>query len=86
MQIRTCILNAYTLAEEDKWEEMKQNITNAKSKYTTLISNLQNTNRMSNINRGYILLNELEKNINEKNKDVFYINYKNMMQELEGLL
>ena len=36
-----------------------------------------------NINKSYILLNELFKSVDLKNKDSFYINYKNLMDELD---
>ena len=65
---------------------MKQNIINAKNEYNTLLNNAQNTNDVSSINKGYIILNELEKNINNQSKDIFYVNYKNIMQELETIM
>lgn len=83
-QTKAYIIKAYALAEDDsKWNEIKENISKAKNEYTNIVNNIQNTNNMSTINKVYILLNELEKNTNDKNKNIFYINYKNVMQELE---
>ena len=86
LKIKSYILNAYALIEEDNWNEMKQNIINAKNEYNTLLNNAKNTNDIGSINKGYIILNELEKNINNQNKDAFYVNYKNIMQELETVM
>lgn len=86
LKIRGYIVKAYALAEEDNWDEMKKNITDAKNEYTKLLNNIQNTNNISNINKGYIILNELEKNTNNRDKTIFYVNYKNVMQELESLI
>lgn len=83
---RAYVIRTYALAEDNKWDEMKQNISNAKIEYTNVLNNLLNTNNINSINRGYILLNEMEKNLNQENKDIFYINYKNLMQELETMI
>lgn len=84
-QTKAFIAQAYALAEEDNWNEMKQNIAKAKTEYMNIVNNIQNTNSMSNVNKAYVLLNELEKNTMDKNKKIFYINYKNVMQELETI-
>lgn len=82
--VKSDILYAYTLAEEDKWEEMKLSIKNAQSDFSNLMNQqLNDINNMSNINKTYVLLNETEKCIDKKDKNIFYINYKNLMQELE---
>lgn len=85
-QTKTHIAKTYALAEDEKWDEMKQNIAKAKNEYMNIVNNIQNTNSINNVNKAYILLNELEKNTADKNKNVFYINYKNIMQELETLI
>lgn len=85
LDTKSNILYAYAFAEyDDKWSEMKDNIKKAQSAYTNIInSQLQNNDNTNNINKAYILLNEIEKSTNKKNKNIFYINYKNLMQELE---
>ena len=79
------VLYAYSLAEYDnKWIDMAKYINNAQSAYTNITNNsLQNTSNISSINKAYVLLNELEKNVASKNRKIFYINYKNLMTELE---
>ena len=80
------ILYAYALVEDDKWEDMKKYIQNAQIAYNNIINgNIQNSNNINSINKSYILLNELEESTNTKDKSIFYINYKNLMQELEVL-
>lgn len=80
------ILYAYALVEDDKWEDMKKYIQNAQVSYNNIINgSIQNTDDINSINKSYILLNELEKSTNTQDKSIFYINYKNLMQELEIL-
>lgn len=84
MNTKSSVLYAYALAEDDKWDDMKNSIKKAQSAYNNVLnSGIQTQNNMSNINKAYILLNELEKSTDTKDKNIFYINYKNLMQELE---
>lgn len=86
LDTKSNILYAYALAEEDKWQDMKNYIKKAQSAYNNVInSNLQNNQNVSNINKAYVLLNEIDKGIDTKDKSIFYIKYKNLMQELEVL-
>ena len=50
-----------------------------------LNNQVNNMNNIDEINKSYILINELEEDSNNKNKNVFYVNYRNLMQELENI-
>lgn len=84
--VRGNIIKAYALAETDNWDEMKKSIATAKTEYNNILNNAINTNNINSINKGYILLNELDKNLNNEDKDIFYINYRNLMQELRTII
>ena len=63
---------------------MKNSIQKAQNSYNNIInSNLQTSQYINTINKAYILLNEMLKSINTKDKDIFYINYKNLMHEID---
>ena len=80
---KTNVLYSYALIEEEKWQEMKMYIQKAQSSYSELINGaIQSDVNPININKSYILINELCKSVDIKNKEVFYINYKNLMDEL----
>lgn len=87
LETKSNVLNAYALAEESRWQEMKDSIKKAQNSYNNVMnSNLQNNGKNnSSMNKAYVLLNELQKSIDTKDKSIFYINYKNLMQELEIL-
>lgn len=81
---KSYIARAYALIEsDDKWDEIKQNITNARVQYNNVMNNSLQEGNINSINKSYILLGEMEKNVDSKNKKVFLINYKNLMQELD---
>ena len=87
LDTKSNILQAYALAEDDnKWQEMKSNINKAQKAYGNIMnSGLQDGININNINKAYILLNEMEKSTDTQDKSIFYINYKNLMQELETI-
>lgn len=87
LSTRSYILKTYALVEyDDKWNEMKKSIASARAEYTKILNDSLNTNNINSINKAYILLNEIEKSIDTHNKNIYYINYKNLMQELDILL
>lgn len=86
LDTKSNILYAYALIEDEKWQEMKNNIKSAQNAYNNIMNGgIQNSINISSINKAYILLNEIEKSTDTKDKNIFYINYKNLMQELEAL-
>lgn len=86
LETKSNILYAYVLIEDRKWQDMKNYIKKAQSSYTNVINNnLKENQNISNINKAYVLLNEIDKGIDTKDKSIFYIKYKNLMQELEVL-
>lgn len=84
LDTKSNILYAYALVEDDNWNEMKNSINKAQNLYNNILNgSLQNSRNISSINKSYVLLNEIEKSSDTKDKSIFYINYKNLMQELE---
>ena len=85
LDTKSNILYAYSFAEyDDKWSEMKNYTDKAQNVYNNIINNeLKNNDSTNNINKAYVLLNEISKSTSKKSKNIFYINYKNLMKELE---
>lgn len=80
------LLNAYALVEQDDFTKVKQEITNAEQAFLPVINNMNtNTKIQFNINKAYILLKEIQKSIDMQDKDIFYIKYKNLIQELDTI-
>ena len=84
--IRANILYAYALVEQQNWEQMKQYLNIAKQEFSNILNNqMEDVSNIDIINKSYILINELDEDIDNKNESIFYINYKNLMQELESI-
>ena len=84
--VKSNILYAYTYATIDDWNNVKKYISSAKDEFTNILNNqVNNMNNIDEINKAYILINELDEDGNNQNKKVFYVNYRNLMQELENI-
>ena len=81
------ILKAYSLLEKEDWNGILDNINNASKTFTTLVTSTENKeqNNQYNINKTYIMINELKNAAELKDKDVFLIKYKNLLEELQNI-
>lgn len=76
------IINAYALIEQEKWEEILSQITQAENNYNKVLNDINGNKNQYNINKVYILLKEFQSSIEMKDKDVLYLRYKNLIQEI----
>lgn len=84
--VKSNILYAYAHIENDDWDNVKKHIGSAKDEFSKVLNNqFNNMNNIDEINKAYILINELEEDSNNQNKKVFYVNYRNLIQELGNI-
>lgn len=80
------ILNAFAAVEQDNLELVRTELANAEQAFLPIINDIDaQTNNQSNINKSYILIKELQSSINNNDKEIFYIIYKNLIQELTNI-
>lgn len=83
IKTKSSVLNAYAIIEQNKPDEVKKEITNAEQAYMPIINNIEaNQHKQFNINKAYILLKELQSAIDIHDTDIFYIKYRNLIEEL----
>lgn len=75
------ILNAYSLIEDNKWDEIRKYLQKAEDEYMNIMNNENNKNQY-NINKAYVMIKEFQSSVNGKDTDVLYIKYKNLLNEL----
>lgn len=80
------IFNAYSLLDTDNWNTINEHLIKANETFSKLLTdiNLQNKNQYT-INKCYILLNDLQNTVNNKDKEIFLIKYKNLLEELNNI-
>ena len=86
IETKTNVFTAYAKLEENKWKEMDSDVSKAIETYSTLLTSSEiDENKQSNVNKGYVMLNELKSSISMQDKSVFLIKYKNLLEELENV-
>lgn len=83
---KSYILYAYSVIDFKKWEEANNYIEKAKNEFNKIMNNqINNMNSIDEINKSYILINELADDVKKESEKTFYINYGEVMQELENI-
>lgn len=86
VKTKSSILNAYSFVEQDNWQMVQSQLSQADANYMPLINSVsEKQNKIYNVNKSYILLKELQNSISSQDKDVFYIKYKSLIEELNIL-
>lgn len=82
LKTKSSLLNAYAIIGDNRLDDVKKELTNAEQAYMPIINNIETSNVQYNINKAYILIKEIQNSLNENDSDIFYIKYKNLMEEL----
>ena len=80
------IFKAYSKLDQDKWNEIAQNVKQAEENYSKLLSNTNiDKTKQYRVNKCYVMLNELQNAVNLKNSSVFLIKYQNLLEEIDNI-
>lgn len=83
---KTNILNAYVLASTgDKWNEITNCVISAKNNFNSLLNSENEENKKTNLEKTYVIIEELERITKINDKDIFFMGYKNVLQQLETI-
>ena len=85
--VKSNIIFAYSIVETDRWDDVLKLLGQAETDLTELMTMKENLSaiRKPKINKAYVLLKELIKSSNDKNVDIFYLKYINLIGELDNL-
>ena len=80
---KNCIINTYALIEQHNWTEMKNQTATAIEFFSKIMNDIGNGEKQnSKMMKIYVLLNELYSSMDLKDKELYYIKYRNTMEEL----
>ena len=86
IETKSNIIETYVFVTETNWNEAIKSINKADARFGNVINNVATRQiNQSNINKAYVLLKEAKKAIEIKEQDIFFINYKMLMQELDNI-
>lgn len=88
IETKSNIMQAYAKVEKEEWDKVTEETKNAENKFLQIINNIskKEDKRKFNINKSYILIQELKNSLSTKDKGIFYIKYKNLIEELNTLI
>lgn len=79
------ILNAYAQIDNNDWNKINEELKLANESFSKIDKEKINSNKELNINRCELLLKELQNSAEKQDKQIFYLRYKNAIQELNIL-
>lgn len=86
LETKSNIFKAYSKLESENWSEMSNDIENGINVYSQLLTSTNiDSSKQYNINRMYIMLNELKNSVSLEDKSIFLIKYKNVIEEIENI-
>lgn len=86
LETKSNVFKAYSKLDSNNWNEIQNDIKNATDTFSSLVTNTNvNPNKQFNVNRAYVMINELQNAVNIKDNAVFLIKYKNLLEELNNL-
>ncbi len=87
IETKSHIINAYAYIETDNWDKIGEETNSASGVYAELMNDvdLAKDQRKYGINKSYVLLEEFKNSLGTKNKDVFYMKYKNLIEGLDWI-
>lgn len=86
LETKSNVFKAYSKLDSENWNEMLNDVTNGINVYSQLLTSPNiDSSKQYNINRMYIMLNELKNAISIKDKSIFLIKYKNIVEEIENI-
>ena len=86
VEVKQNIFKAYSKLDTGNWDEIANDTKNAINSYSKLLTdtNIDAQNQYI-INKGYVLINELQNAVNLQDVSVFLIKYKYLLEELNSL-
>ncbi len=87
LNIQSKVVISYINITNEEWDKAKENLTQAEQNFANMINtqSMGNSQNQNIINQSYILVNELINAVNLKDKDIFYIQYQNLITKMEVL-
>ncbi len=86
LDIKSSVVTAYVDVSNEDWRSAKKQLSGAITQFTSLLNSVdQNFQNQTLVNQCYILVNELNKAITLQDKEIFFIQYQNLMGKMDIL-
>ena len=86
LDTKSYLVNAYSLVEQGDWTEIANSLNNCDNSFRNVMNNIEYLkNKEYKVNKTYILIKELQNSISYKDKKLFYLKYRNLIESLNNL-
>ena len=75
-------IKAYVNIDTENWDGLNSNLDNAISNFEPVVNNTNESEKEYNIKKAYVLLQEFRNAVDTNDKEILFIKYKNLMEEL----
>ena len=80
------ILNAYVSVDEENWDNVNQELINCEVEFNNLANNLEySQDKEYKVNKIYVLIKEIQNSTSTRDKKLFYMKYKNLLQSINSI-
>ena len=80
------LMNAYSYVEQGDWNEIINNINNCDNAFRNIMNDIEYLkNKEQKVNKTYVLIKELQNSISYKDKKLFFVKYKNLIESINSL-
>lgn len=76
------VIKVYVNIDFANWEELKTSLDRAISNFEPIVNNTNEAEKEYNIRKAYVLLQEFKNAVDTNDKDLLFMKYKNLMEEL----
>lgn len=82
------IVNSYAYVETGKWDKVSEEVQNSEEKFSEILNNIdkENEQKKFNINKIYIMIQELKSSLWTEEKEIYHLKYKNLIEGLQCLM
>ena len=85
-QVKSHIINAYSVVEQGDWITVENNILEAEKTFKNITTDIEYIkDKEYKTNRTYVLIKELQNSLSYKDRKLFYVKYKNLMESVNTL-
>ena len=85
-QVKSYIINAYSVVEQGDWITVENNIAQAEKTYKNITTDMEYMkDKEYKVNITYVLIKELQNSLSYKDRKLFYVKYKNLMESVNTL-
>ena len=85
-QVKSYIINAYSVVEQGDWITVENNILEAEKTFKNITTDIEYIkDKEYKTNRTYVLIKELQNSLSYKDRKLFYVKYKNLMESVNTL-